>query len=462
MQDFQLGGWRVSPAQNCLQRDGVRCRLEHTPMQVLLYLVEHQGRLVSKDELLSQVWAGKVVGEEVLTVAISQVRKALGDKARNPEYIQTVPGKGYRLIAPVRLPSESVSTEIPPGRKPKVPAVLLVLFAVVVTVSIGWYATQETSTKPTDYPSQAVEAYQQGRFLLSQHRPGSATQAEALFGRAHELAPDMGEALWGMAEARLRQIDSTQEPVADWLHQASKMAPKFAPVKTTLGQYHFIRTWKFQEAESAFEQALELDPEYGQGHFLYAQFLLARGHFDLALQHTRQYMALAPENYAIPVVAWIYNMMGKYHLALGELDKIAQVNEPDISHSVSAQAVLENMGREAESFRHLSSILRQRGFDEHQIATATARFEQGGLSEFYRWMLDNDCAQDIGQYRPPLSQARYAVKAGDLPLAMEKLRQAIARKQTEVLWLAVDPAYEPLHSQPEYQQLVQQIGILKD
>lgn len=126
-----------------------------------------------------------------------------------------------------------------------------------------------------------------------------------MFGRAHDLAPGMGEALWGMAEARLRQSGSAQEPVVDWLHRAAKLAPTFAPGKTTLGQYHFTRTWKFQETESAFEQALELDRENSQAHFLYAQFLLARDQFYLALQHTREYMALAPENYAIPVEAWI-------------------------------------------------------------------------------------------------------------------------------------------------------------
>lgn len=113
MQDFQLGQWRVSPAHNSVQQGQQQRRIEHTPMQVLLYLVKHHERMVSKDELLENIWAGKVVSEDALTVAISQIRKALGDNARHPDYIKTIPGKGYQLIATVSIPVRLVTKENP-------------------------------------------------------------------------------------------------------------------------------------------------------------------------------------------------------------------------------------------------------------------------------------------------------------------------------------------------------------
>lgn len=431
-------------------------------MQVLLYLVKHHDRPVSKDELLENIWAGKVVSEDALTVAISQLRKALGDSARQPDYIKTLPGKGYQLIAPVTLPPSLTIKENPTRKKYPMPVWFLAVFAIALTGVLAWYASISTSTPSVVYPPQAAEAYQQGRYLLSQNGAGKARQAETLFSRAYELEPKMGEALWGMAEARLRQPDAAQQQAEEWLQQAIRLKPEFAPAHLTLAQYYFTRTWQFDEAAQAFEQALKQDPRHSQSHFLYAQFLLARGQFDSALMHIREYILLAPQNYAVPVVAWIYNMMGKYQLALDELNKIASLSEPQLSYHISIQAVLENMGREDKSFKHLKIILQQRGVDPQQLGAATQHFQDAGLRGVYQWLLENNHNQNIGQYEPPLSQARYATKAGDLTLAVEKLRQAVAQKQTEVLWLAVDPAYAPLHRLPEYQQLIKQIGILTD
>lgn len=70
---------------------------------VLQYLVTNAGRLITKDAIFAAVWPATVVSESVLTVAIRQLRLALGDNARTPQYIETVHGRGYRFIAPVAL-----------------------------------------------------------------------------------------------------------------------------------------------------------------------------------------------------------------------------------------------------------------------------------------------------------------------------------------------------------------------
>lgn len=72
-------------------------------MQVLVLLASTPGELVAKERLLQTVWSGVFVGDDVLTRAISEIRRVLTDDARSPRVIQTVPKAGYRLIAPVRL-----------------------------------------------------------------------------------------------------------------------------------------------------------------------------------------------------------------------------------------------------------------------------------------------------------------------------------------------------------------------
>ena len=76
-------------------------RLGNKAFQVLLRLVQRGGRLVTKDELMSSVWDGTIVSEFSLTSAIKELRRALGDDARAPRFIESVYGRGYRLLSPI-------------------------------------------------------------------------------------------------------------------------------------------------------------------------------------------------------------------------------------------------------------------------------------------------------------------------------------------------------------------------
>ncbi|HKJ16064.1 MAG TPA: winged helix-turn-helix domain-containing protein [Xanthomonadales bacterium] len=98
---FDLGHWRVEPRSNSLTREGEDKHLENRLMQTLVFLAGNHGRVVSRKELFDSVWQGRVVNEEALSRAISLLRTALGDNAHKPEFIQTIPGVGYRLVAPV-------------------------------------------------------------------------------------------------------------------------------------------------------------------------------------------------------------------------------------------------------------------------------------------------------------------------------------------------------------------------
>src|SRR6185295_9752009 len=76
-------------------------KLEPKATAVLAYLADRPGQVVSREALLSAVWPGVVVGDDSLTQAVIKLRKALGDTADSPSYIQTIPKGGYRLVAPV-------------------------------------------------------------------------------------------------------------------------------------------------------------------------------------------------------------------------------------------------------------------------------------------------------------------------------------------------------------------------
>ena len=107
--DYRLGEWSVDPNRNLVTRGDEERRLEHKVMQVLVYLCEAPLRSVSRDELLKEVWEGASVSPQVVTVAVNGLRRALGDSARRPRYIQTIPGHGYRLLLAPTTPDRSGS-----------------------------------------------------------------------------------------------------------------------------------------------------------------------------------------------------------------------------------------------------------------------------------------------------------------------------------------------------------------
>ena len=89
-----------------LWRQGERLRLTPKAFAILRHFVEHADELVTRDDLFDAVWPGTYVSDEALTVCIRELRQVLGDQARSPSYIETVRGRGYRFLVPVRAPSQ--------------------------------------------------------------------------------------------------------------------------------------------------------------------------------------------------------------------------------------------------------------------------------------------------------------------------------------------------------------------
>lgn len=102
---FLVGECLVQPALNSLTCEGTARHVEPKCMDVLVHLAARAGEVVGRDELFAAVWSDVHVGDESLTNAIIKLRRALGDDARHPKIIETIPKRGYRLIAPVRRAS---------------------------------------------------------------------------------------------------------------------------------------------------------------------------------------------------------------------------------------------------------------------------------------------------------------------------------------------------------------------
>src|SRR6266567_3233353 len=101
-----------------LRKNGRKVPLQGQPFQVCAILLSRSGELVSREELRQQVWPEDtfVDFDHALNTAITKIRLALGDQADNPRFVETLPRRGYRFIAPVDKPTSSTPALLPPHR----------------------------------------------------------------------------------------------------------------------------------------------------------------------------------------------------------------------------------------------------------------------------------------------------------------------------------------------------------
>ncbi len=99
--EFRVREWLVEPDLNSISRPDRRISVEPKVIEVLAYLADHPGEVLSKEQIIHAVWPDTYVSDEVLRYSISELRKAFSDDAKNPSIIQTIARKGYRLIAEV-------------------------------------------------------------------------------------------------------------------------------------------------------------------------------------------------------------------------------------------------------------------------------------------------------------------------------------------------------------------------
>lgn len=150
---FLIGEWTVHPSLNRIESDSRSEHLEPKIMDLLLCLAEKPGSVVGKRELLDRVWGVEHISDGTLSHAIADLRRKLGDNAREPRYIATIHKRGYRLLSPVRPAAEpdmSKKTALAPSRRR--PLWALAAISIIVIATSLWFATQSTPQKSRSSP----------------------------------------------------------------------------------------------------------------------------------------------------------------------------------------------------------------------------------------------------------------------------------------------------------------------
>ena len=221
MPRYTFGPFSLDPEARVLLREGEPVPIAGKTLDTLWLLIQNRGRLVDKDELLSQIWAGSVVEEANLTQSIWAVRKILGDNPKEHRYIATVAGRGYQFVAPVTEVSDQPKQRTPEGREThplwnRNSAVLAGLLALlIIAAGAVWFSLR----RPAGTAAELVE--QQLTF-----NSGASTVLSAAISRDGRYL-----AYSDLAGIHIRLLETSEE----------RMLP--APAGVSSGALFYVDSW---------------------------------------------------------------------------------------------------------------------------------------------------------------------------------------------------------------------------
>lgn len=227
MTALRIGAWAAAPQSNELVDGARRVKIDARAMDVLCALAARPGEVVSKDALIEQVWKHRSVTDHAVTVAISSLRNALGDDPKAPRYIETVPKRGYRLIAETGASADA--TAFAQARTPGAGAARgaarrppLWMAAAVLLIAATASLLLAVALSPEDPHTVSV--------LVAETQNGTGRPAyDAIAAATTVIGNDVLRRKDGLAAISWRDGSDRAPPSADWRLETTIIDPSSGP-----------------------------------------------------------------------------------------------------------------------------------------------------------------------------------------------------------------------------------------
>src|SRR5229473_2735374 len=510
---LRFGVFQINLAARELRKHGVRVRLPRQPFYILSILLEKPGEVITREEMRQKLWSADtfVDFEHGLNSAIKKVRAALGDSPDNSRYIETIPRVGYRFIAPV----ERVSTAAPnpsdvPVNTGLIEPVLTpdgtltqkslnplglsmprfaASFVILVIAATGAYftwshlrgvtqpktktASGPESSKPVSKPvssaksAEAYELYLKGIYFWNKRTGAGFQQAIDYFQQATTVDPNYAPAYAGLANSyTLLTAYSASSPTI-YMPQARAAVKRALELDDGLAEAHTAlalivqnHDWDWQTSEKEYRRAIELDPNYATAHQWYAEHLMWRGRFDEASRESERAQQLDPLSLIIATdYGAILYFSRQYDRAIEQFHSVLR-KDPNFGRAAGLITFAHvEKGMFAQALSDAETLRRLYGDGPAYWMTLTYIYGRAGQLERARHQLEKlEKLSRHGQV-DPVSMTWAHLGMGNKEEALADLEKAYSEHFSMLTTLKVEPGYDPLRSDPRFQDLLRRVGL---
>lgn len=304
----------------------------------------------------------------------------------------------------------------------------------------------------------AYQHYLRGRFFQGQW---NSEKAAAEFRRAVEADPQHALSWSGLAESELynhppREVMPRAEQAA---LRAVALAPDLGEAHAVLGLVRTFWNWDWAGAESSFRKAVALDPGSADVRHRFSQVLAATGRLKEAIAQSRQALALDPLS---PNVS---HYLGRLYYFDHDLDRAAdqlrtavELDPQNFWAHLFLGLTYEMQGKDEEAFRHRVRSAVLGGASPLIIAKGQEDYSRLGYTALRHKILDSEAAQA----RMPLASSSLALgyaRLGEKEKALYWLEKAFESHTRDLIYMKVEPSYDPLRSDPHFQALLERLKL---
>jgi DNA-binding winged helix-turn-helix (wHTH) protein len=420
---YQFGDFLLEVGERRLSRAGRPIQLSPKTYDMLAALLRRTGGLVTKRELLDQVWPEACVEEGILAVHISALRRALNGPAATT-YIETVSRSGYRFIGPV---------------------------------------IKRDTTQPP--PSEIAELCDRGRAHLRAASMYEVPKALAAFRAAIVLDPAYAPAQAGLALTYCAQAQFRMAPPSEAYADAKSSAlralaidPLCAAAQAALGAVLFYSEWDWLGAERSLRRAREIDPDQAEAYLLNGQLLEALGKLEPGIAMKQKALELEPASPLVHFsISFSYWNQRRYKETI-EWAKRTLALDPSHPHAREfiAGAYMKQGDFDswlAESVTHAES----HGVPAVVLDPLKNAYAKEGRAGVAKLVMQRAAHQP--QAFPAIQLAIQYGEIGDLDSAFQHLERAIDSRDPGLVYLAVGPQWDSLRGDARFVRCLERMGL---
>jgi DNA-binding winged helix-turn-helix (wHTH) protein/Flp pilus assembly protein TadD len=477
---YEFGHFRFDARRLHLEHDHRSIPLPSKSLETLRILLERQGQVVTRENLLEEVWANSFVEDANLTVAVSTLRKSLSCLDANETYIETVPRLGYRFVAEAVKKTEVAELPIVIGRHAveqftverrtakRFSRVWLAvgLLGILAATAFGiWFGNERLSKKSqAAIVAPASEAFAKGRDLLQKRQ---VCESIPYFREAVSIDDHFAAGYANMAAAMamcdfMPEADST-------IARALELDPHSADAQAAYGFIKMFRHQDWNGAETALRRAVALDPNSAQAHHWLGVCLSIRGRTREASGEMIRAVEIEPDSALYHAdLGQVYYFDRRYDLASYECQKALDLDPKFIFTNKYLSDIYLAIGDEKKAFEYLMEQARIFSSNVENIRRSQEIFDrQGyrGLNEAYiNYLLDRLNSANIhdqAMFRLAIADTYAAM--GDAPNTLHWLEETMKSPPDlypfSIAYIGVDPRYAPVREDPRFRSILQKINL---